>query len=277
MGSGHNHYLPGVRGMFMLLLMFFAGALLGNLLNISLVSVFDQDFIDSYGTLISYPVMFVPAILYASRQSRLNRDSQPAVPLDRNGFGQKDAVILTSACIFSTIAAAYIVEPVSMLLPPMPSWLEEAMEQMLKNAPLWATLISVSIFAPLFEEWLCRGMVLRGLLHTMSPLKAICISSVFFAVLHLNPWQAIPAFCLGMLFGYVYYRTGSLKLTMLMHCTNNTMAALISKTPQFEGAETFMDILSPWAYWCIYATCILIVLSCLIIFKSTKAIEKHGH
>ena len=57
--------------------------------------------------------------------------------------------VLIFTGIFSTIAAAFVVEPLTALLPDM---------------PLWATLLSVSVFAPLFEEWLCRGLVLRGLL-----------------------------------------------------------------------------------------------------------------
>ena len=136
--------------------------------------------------------------------------------------------------------------------------------------PLWATFISVSVFAPLFEEWLCRGLILRGLLSKTTPALAIAISAAFFAVIHGNIWQGLPAFGMGLLFGYAYYRTGSLKLTMLMHFTNNTTALAFSKIPQFEDAETFMDILSPWAYWCIFVLCILIVISSAAVIRSIK-------
>ena len=152
----------------------------------------------------------------------------------------------------------------------MPQWLEDLMKQLMEKSPLWITIISVSVFAPIFEEWLCRGMILRGLLaNRFSPASAIAVSSIFFAVLHINPWQAIPAFILGCLFGYVYYRTGSLKLTMFMHCVNNSAAIIFSKIPSFKEAETFMDVLSPWAYWSIYATCLLIAASSIVIFSST--------
>ena len=112
---------------------------------------------------------------------------------------------------------------------------------------------------------------MRGLLRTMNPASAIAVSAAFFAIIHMNPWQAIPAFCLGLLFGYVYYKTGSLKLTMLMHCANNTMAALCSRIPEFENAETFMDILSPWAYWCIYAACLVIIACSIVIVKNHRS------
>ena len=148
----------------------------------------------------------------------------------------------------------------------MPEVLKNALEQ-LTEGPLWVSLLSVSVFAPLFEEWLCRGLVLRGLLQKMNPASAIGVSAAFFAILHMNPWQAIPAFILGLLFGYVYYKTGSLKLTMLMHCVNNTMAVVASRIPSLSDAETFMDVMSPWAYICIYIACILFLASALVTIR----------
>ena len=274
--SSYSHYLPGLGGMMMLLLMFLIGALLGNIVLAGLGLVLGNGFTTDYGTIISYPVMFIPPLLYASVQSRLNEYSTEAVPLDSSNFGNLGGFKLGIICTLSTIAAAFIVEPVTVLLPEMPSWLEEVMRKMLEDTPLWVTLISVSVFAPLFEEWLCRGLVLRGMLKSMRPGSAIAVSAVFFAVLHANPWQAIPAFCLGLLFGYVYYKTGSLKLTMLMHCVNNTMAVIISNIPQFKDAETFMDILSPWAYAGVYVACALIVISSLVIYRLLPSRKGQG-
>ena len=269
--SSYSHFLPGFKGVFMLLVMFLTGALLGNIASIGLQAALGSGFVQDYGILISYPTMFIPPLLYASVMSRLNEYRIPEVPLDRGGFGKKGWAILIFTGIASTVASAYVVEPVTALLPQMPAWLEETMNKMMENMPLWATLLSVSVFAPLFEEWLCRGLVLRGLLQSMKPAGAIAVSAIFFALLHMNPWQAIPAFCLGLLFGYVYSKTGSLKLTMLMHCTNNTIAVILSKIPQFKEAETFMDVLSPWAYWSIFAACIVIVISSITVIRNYRS------
>ena len=38
----------------------------------------------------------------------------------------------------------------------------------------------------------------------------------------------------------------------------------------FKDAETFMDVLSPWAYWCIYAACIAVVVCSVLIFSTLK-------
>ncbi len=266
--ANYSYYLPGFGGMMMLFLLFIIGSLLGSLLSgIFILAMGPSEAVSSYSMLISYPVSFIPPLLYASAKSRRNEIFDTGYALDSNNFGTKGGLVAALTVSLATIAAAFVCEPLSAALPDMPAYLEEALESM-TNGPLWASLLSVSIFAPLFEEWLCRGLVLRGLLSKMNPTGAICVSAAFFAVLHLNPWQAIPAFILGLLFGYVYYRTGSLKLTMLMHCINNTFATIFSRIPAFREADTFMDILSPWKYAAIFILCILILASAIVIIRA---------
>ncbi len=264
--SGYSYYLPDIKGMLIMLALFFVGALIGNFLVLGLTAI-SAGFVQDYGILISYPVMFIPPMLYASAASRRNEIFDEGYALDSSNFGVQSGSFTAFTVSAATIALAFLTEPVTALLPEMPAWLKDVMDQMLEGGPLWATVISVSVFAPFFEEWLCRGIVLRGLLKHCSPAAAITISAAFFGILHMNPWQAIPAFCLGVLFGYVYYKTGSLRLTMLMHCVNNTMSVIFSQIPAFKDAETFMDVMSPWAYAVTYAACVLIVASAVILLK----------
>ena len=265
--SNYSYYLPGFGGMILLFVLFLLGSILGSLVSsVFMLAMGSSETVMSYSMLISYPVSFIPPLLYASVQSRRNEVFDTGYALDSNNFGSRGGIMMGIIVSIATIAAAFVAEPVTALLPDMPAHLEAALEMMTKG-PLWVSLLSVSVFAPLFEEWLCRGLVLRGLMNKMNPAGAILTSAAFFAVLHMNPWQALPAFILGALFGYVYYRTGSLKLTMLMHCVNNTFSVLISRIPELEDAETFMDILSPWAYVCIFIACILMLASAIIILR----------
>ena len=269
--SSYDHFVPGWSGVMMLVLMFGLGIGLGALLQLTLTTFAGNALMAKYGMLITYPVMFIPALIYASAASRAKEHLVPAFPVDQKlqTNDRKTSATVIFACIFSTIAAAYILEAVTMLLPEMPESLKAQLELLMKGMPTWVAFISVAIYAPLFEEWLCRGLVLRGLLQKTRPAVAFIVSAVFFAVIHGNLWQAVPAFGMGLLFAYVYYRTGSLKLTMLMHFANNAMALFTSKIPQFEDAETFMDVLSPWAYWCVFAACLVIVASSIILIKSS--------
>ena len=266
--SNYNHFTPGVKGTFGLFGLFLLGGILGNLVLLAMQAVLPE-VAKEYGTLVSYPLMFIPAMLYASAKSRIDENFTPAVPVDSNNFGRLGGFAMAVIVSVATLAAAFLTDVTSKLLPPMPAFLEEVMKQLL-NAPLWITLISVSVFAPFFEEWLCRGMILRGLLGRMSPFAAITISAAFFAVIHFNPWQAIPAFILGLLFGFVYYKTGSLKLTMLMHCANNTMAAIFSRIPAFQDTESFIDVMNPWAYTGICLCSLAFIAATIIVLMGIR-------
>ena len=48
---------------------------------------------------------------------------------------------------------------------------------------------------------------------------------------------------------------------MLMHCVNNTFATLVSRISGLDEAESFMDVLSPWAYWLEFVACAAIVVA----------------
>ena len=273
--TNYSHYLPGFGGMTGLFLLFLLGSLLGSLISgVFVLMMGSSESVMQYSMLIAYPVSFIPPLLYASAKSRRNEFFDKGYALDSNNFGARGGFAMAVIVSIATLAAAFVCEPVSVMLPDMPENLKKSLE-LLMDGPLWAALLSVSVFAPLFEEWLCRGLVLRGLMKHMNPTGAILVSAAFFAILHMNPWQAIPAFLLGILFGYVYYRTGSLKLTMLMHCVNNTVSLLLSKIPGLEDIESFMDILSPWAYAGIYVACVLMLASAVILItgipvKDTK-------
>lgn len=263
--TNYSHYLPGFKGMVGLFVLFLLGSLLGSIISGAFILMMgSSESVMQYSMLIAYPVSFIPPLLYASAQSRRNEYFDKGYALDSNNYGPKGGLKMALIVSVATLAAGLVCEPLSAMLPEMPERLQKSLE-MLTGGPLWVALLSVSIFAPLFEEWLCRGLVLRGLMKHMNPTGAILTSAAFFAVLHMNPWQALPAFILGALFGYVYYKTGSLKLTMLMHCVNNTFSVLISRTPAFEEAETFMDVLSPWAYAGIFIACVLMLASALIL------------
>ena len=263
--SNYSHFLPGIGGIFGILGLFILGALLGNILVLGLQFI-SPEFAKEYGTIISYPVMFIPAMLYASSKSRFDENFVQGYRMDSNNFGRFSGWWMSAMVTVATLATAFMTDALSSLMPPMPEWLEATLKQLL-DAPLWITLISVSVFAPLFEEWLCRGVVLRGLLAKNSPMTAITVSAAFFAIIHLNPWQAIPAFILGLLFGYVYYKTGSLKLTMLMHCANNTLAAIFSRIPAFEEAESFIEVMNPWTYAGIFICSAAFVVSAIIVIS----------
>ena len=103
------------------------------------------------------------------------------------------------------------------------------MEDMFRACPSKALLlITLVICAPVFEEFLFRGFLFRGIAAKAGPLVAILLPSVIFASLHVQYtiWGMLYVLCLGLLFGAVRWRTGSISITMLLHATVNFVGFL---------------------------------------------------
>ena len=261
-------YVPSVADMFILLVWLLLGALLGNLLSLPFLAILGQEAGVQYATLISYPVMFIPPMIYASVKSRNNSLTRRGLKMDNTHFSPLGGALCALLVMLGTLALGMATDPLTNLLPDMPEWLEKTFENLTSDDNFFLNFLLVSLFAPFFEEWLCRGMILRGLLgNKMKPVWAIVISAAFFAFIHLNPWQAIPAFLLGCLFGYVYYKTGSLQLTMLMHFTNNTFALVMSNIDSLKDVESLTEVLGSQLYWIIVAACALLTVLVVRAFR----------
>lgn len=90
--------------------------------------------------------------------------------------------------------------------------------------------IAIGVLAPIAEEMVFRGAVLRVLLHLTGSQKhwlAIAISALLFGLVHLNLAQGVHAFIIGLILGWMYYRTGSIIPGIVLHWVNNTVAYLM--------------------------------------------------
>lgn len=126
-------------------------------------------------------------------------------------------------------------------LVPLPDLGSEILHDVMDNSwGYWA----ICIFAPLVEEVVFRGAILRALLDTsMSRWLAIVISSVIFALAHGNPVQMPHAFCIGLLLGWMYERTMSIIPGIMLHWVNNTVVFVFYKIFPQSSEMRFIDLL----------------------------------
>ena len=284
--SGHAWYVPGIKGMFGFIGWYLLGALLGGIVTLILGLFMSQQAIQDYGMIVLYPIQFLPAMVYAANQSRRNMVFDPGYVLDNKHFEPYGLAILILVTIVMTFASMFVFDLPnywnmqltnrSSILSEFYDTLMELMKQM-TGGPFWSSFLVVAIFAPIFEEWLCRGMVLRGLLTKMKPVWAIVISALFFAVIHANPWQALNAFLIGLVMGYVYYKTGSLLLTMLIHFVNNGTAVVLSNVESLKDYDYWIDILGKQTYMKVFVLSCLILAACLYVFSRIKVENPWGN
>lgn len=85
---------------------------------------------------------------------------------------------------------------------------------------------------------------LRGLI--VDEKKSIIVSALIFALFHLNIWQFPIAFFWGLLLGWIYVKTRSLLLCMLMHALNNAIPFLFMLAVDFKIIQEDPDFYPIW-------------------------------
>ena len=132
-----------------------------------------------------------------------------------------------SVMLWSVIAAVGMIVPSGWMMeqmPDLPNIVEQEFTTLLSNR--WG-YITIGLLAPVAEEVVFRGAILKSLLTKYRPWLAIVLSAVIFSVGHLNPAQMPHAFLIGLLLGWMYWRTGSILPGMAYHWANNSAAYVI--------------------------------------------------
>lgn len=146
------------------------------------------------------------------------------------------------------VTAVMLIPPVALLVPGLllvSGWVSQLMmallplsaaeERMFANMrpDSIAALVSLCLLAPVLEEMLFRGIFLRAFLVRYPRGLAIGASALIFGVAHLNIYQFVSAFLMGLLAGWLYERSRSLVAPIALHFLYNTAIALL----MLSGAE----------------------------------------
>ena len=143
-------------------------------------------------------------------------------------------------CVMAALGALVPSAWLQEQMPMLPNIVEAEFEMIMQNR--WGYLV-VGLLAPLVEEMVFRGAILRSLLRWKeNPWVGIVISALLFALIHMNPAQMPHAFLIGLLLGWMYYRTDSIVPGVVYHWVNNTVAYIlynIYPTPDLTLVELF--------------------------------------
>lgn len=262
-----KYYKPGLAGSWMLVALIIVGSLV--------LSVGAEFLSHSAG----YFLMMMLPILWCWWRGRQNYLAG-GTPLKINAphFGQLHPVVFFVLISVAMLTLSVVIEPTTDWIP-MPERIKQLFEEVFVNSPLWDMILATCILAPLMEEFICRGMMLRGMLPGKGTVKAICWSAFLFAFMHLNPWQSIPAFLMGLFLGWVYWRTHCLWATIFLHFLNNTISTVIMRIwPDLPMDAGWKDILPTTTYWYLYVGCVLVsVVTLYILYEKTLPAQVQTH
>lgn len=116
----------------------------------------------------------------------------------------------------------------TIILPLFPKAMDSYMSVMegLENESVFM-ILCVCLLAPICEELIFRGLTMRTMEKAFPWQAALIIQAVLFGVYHMNLVQGIYAMLLGLLFGYIAHRYGSIVPGILLHMAVNSFSYVI--------------------------------------------------
>lgn len=151
-----------------------------------------------------------------------------------------------------------VVEPLTDLFP---SEYLDYLVKALGGSGGWAMLTTI-VAAPILEEILFRGIIQESMTRKYGAWRSIVVASLIFGLIHGIPQQVVAGSLMGMVLGYIYYKTQSMISVIIMHAINNALAQLgmmftdgeLVSTKQMFSAEYM------WIYYMMYGAAAVIVV-----------------
>ncbi|NLI90337.1 MAG: CPBP family intramembrane metalloprotease [Epulopiscium sp.] len=111
----------------------------------------------------------------------------------------------------------------------------------MEGTSLVATVIFAGILAPIFEEYVFRGVFLDKL-RVYGDETAIWVTALAFGLFHGNLSQFFYAFILGIIFGYIAINTNQIKYTIILHMMINILGSTIMPALVLSGNKVLESI-----------------------------------
>lgn len=148
-------------------------------------------------------------------------------PVSRNYLRTRPWGVFVWAALLglgSILPTEYLVEKINLT---MPDTTRMMFEEVMKVS--WG-YVAIGLMVPIAEEIVFRGAIQHTLQVALGKRYhwiAIVISALIFGFIHFNLAQGVHAFVIGLLLGWMFYRTGSILPGLVFHWVNNSVAYLM--------------------------------------------------
>jgi|TARA_B110000116_G_scaffold68492_1_gene59070 membrane protease YdiL (CAAX protease family) len=125
--------------------------------------------------------------------------------------------------------------------------------------------LAVVIVAPIGEEIVFRGFLQKFLENYWKDItRAVLVTSLFFAMIHFNPFWTIQIYLLGVILGFLAWKTKSVIPSIILHSVNNGTAFLLS---------IYDDTALHFYLWNKQVSPIFILIAIYLIYKGIEGIN----
>jgi len=98
-------------------------------------------------------------------------------------------------------------------------------------------LFTLALIVPIIEEIVYRGIVQKNLLRQTSVPVAIILQAVIFGIVHLNFYQSVYTFVLGIVIGVIYFWYDSIWVPVMIHITFNGTSVILAEIVGESGID----------------------------------------
>jgi membrane protease YdiL (CAAX protease family) len=189
---------------------------------------------------------------------------------------------LLPAILLTSLGVAVVMNKVAKLFfefaRMFPQWaIEDISERVISNHPFGGFVLLV-IIAPVTEEYLFRGMILRGLLGHQRIALAVLYSAILFGVMHANLLQLQVGLALGSVFGWWYARTRSTGPGLVGHAVFNAVAWFSAVLPghTFSMGPLSGDEVRQQPAWLTLTALVAVALGILWFKERMKVLSVRG-
>ncbi len=180
----------------------------------------------------------------------LRSRKEPIAERLRIRFVSSDVIISTIYLSFGIIILSDELDRIIQIFLPAPEYILDlnGLLQPESIVGFFLLFIAVVIIAPLGEELLFRGFLQQILeKHWKDVTKAVLVTALFFAMIHMNPYWFVQIYILGILLGFLAWKTKSVLPPLILHGINNAMAMFFSFAEiENNSIYIFNGHVAPW-------------------------------
>lgn len=191
-------------------------------------------------------------------------------------FAMVDRWLLAGAALLSlpfyVVFAALQIAASKLFAMPTESGLVEPLTAGSAGAFVWIWL-AVAFFPAFTEETMYRGLLQSAAVRRWGPWVGLLAASFFFSLAHLEPAGFVSRILMGLWFGYLFLRTGSILPGAIAHTLNNSWGVVLANW----GAQIEPQL--PWVY-ALASGLLLLGLACLHqagLFKKPAEVTAGGY
>ena len=116
---------------------------------------------------------------------------------------------------------------------------DEIVKMFIEQGSLFSSLLIIAALAAISEELLFRSVIQQALIKLFKNAHvAIIVTAIIFSAFHGDIFGFIPRFLLGLMLGYMFWMSGSIFPSMLMHFVNNATIVIL----YYLNTRGFSDI-----------------------------------